>query len=531
MTVSTTVTDIAYVPNGSATVFPYPFKIFDKADLEVNLVNATTKVEELQKEGANYTVSGVGDETGGNVTMITAPVLATHEKLHIRRKLPRTQTLDLIEGGDLPSDNIEKRHDRAAMKIQELEEAIERALKFKITSDSKDITIPELVADQIFKINSTADGIVLVETTDLTPSSTTVSAFGKTLVDDADALEARQTLLIPRKNLMINGDLSIAQRGLIITAATSFNNNDDSYMLDRWNLLSDGNDIVDVSRIVDIDGDSRFAMKAVVQTINKKFAFVQYLEANDSIALRGKKLSVSFRAKTTAAKLINNIRAAIVAWDSTADVLTSDMISAWGAQGVNPTLIANWTFENTAIDFALSTSYQKFTIPNIDFDTAGANNLALIIWVDDTDAASGDELILKEIQVEQNKVVTEFEVLPFKTRLDICLRYFQKSFGLDVTPAQGVGAGAISAAGNNAVGQLQTYMRFTVPLRVDPTMVGYNPVSSNAKWRNLTDGTDHTGLINFQDESEFGVSLINSADDATADGDQCKAQATFDSEL
>lgn len=359
-----------------------------------------------------------------------------------------------------------------------------------------------------------------------------VSSFGRTLINDADAATARETLLIPRKNKLINGDFFIAQRGTTITAATVFNNNDDSYTLDMVNLLSDGNDIVDVSRILDVDGDSTHAMKAVVQTNNKKFAFVRYLEASDSIRMRGKRVSLSFRAKTTAAKVINNIRAAVITWEGAIDTLTSDVISVWGAQGVNPTLSTDWTFKNTATDFALSTSYQKFTIPNILLDAPTINNLAVIIWVDDTDAAGGDELILKEIQLEENTVVTEFEVLPLETKVALARRFFQKSFDLDSIPAPAAGGGgSVRSLGGDGTGRLAHYVYFSTVMRKIPTMVGYNPTSSNIKWRNLTDGTDHAGDISFAEIGNQGFSLVNGTDDAAAATDMCAAHWTADAEL
>ena len=51
-------------------------------------------------------------------------------------------------------------------------------------------------------------------------------------------------------NLLINGCMRIRQRGGVssITAATTFTNGNDNYTLDRCNLVSDGDDIVDVSQ-------------------------------------------------------------------------------------------------------------------------------------------------------------------------------------------------------------------------------------------------------------------------------------------
>ena len=54
---------------------------------------------------------------------------------------------------------------------------------------------------------------------------------------------------LTHKNAIINGDFKIAQRGTSFTAATTPLNDDDTYLLDRWKLLSDGDDVVDCTII------------------------------------------------------------------------------------------------------------------------------------------------------------------------------------------------------------------------------------------------------------------------------------------
>ena len=77
------------------------------------------------------------------------------------------------------------------------------------------------------------------------------------------------------QNFLINGSFSIAQRGTAFTAATTPANSNDTYLLDRWLLLSDGNDIVDVSQLAVTSDENPFALQALVATANKKFGFLQ----------------------------------------------------------------------------------------------------------------------------------------------------------------------------------------------------------------------------------------------------------------
>ena len=55
-----------YSGNGSTTVFAYAFKALDQAHLVVTSTVTATGVETVQELTTHYTVSGVGDDGGGN---------------------------------------------------------------------------------------------------------------------------------------------------------------------------------------------------------------------------------------------------------------------------------------------------------------------------------------------------------------------------------------------------------------------------------------------------------------------------------
>ncbi len=73
------------------------------------------------------------------------------------------------------------------------------------------------------------------------------------------------------RNALINGDFSIAQRGTSFTSSGS-GNNDDAYTLDRWYILSDGNDAIDVTQETSVVPTNQLTAIALdVETTNKKF--------------------------------------------------------------------------------------------------------------------------------------------------------------------------------------------------------------------------------------------------------------------
>jgi hypothetical protein len=283
---------------------------------------------------------------------------------------------------------------------------------------------------------------------------------------------------LSKNNLLINGYFEIAQRETSFTAATTPANNDDTYLLDRWILLSDGNDIVDVSQDSSTPDENGFSIKSLVATANKKWGFVQIIENKNCKHLQDEKVSLSFWAKTTTSKVIDNIRAAVISWDSTADSPTSDVVSAWAASGTNPTLVANWTYENTATDLALTTSWQQFEIENIDVDTSGMNNLAVFIWVDDVDASANDELFLAKVELIKRAGFENVEKRKYQEELILCQRYYEKSYDMDEFAGSTDAAGrlyfTINQLTSNNNREISLPVSFKVRKRTTPTVATFD---------------------------------------------------------
>lgn len=245
-------------------------------------------------------------------------------------------------------------------------------------------------------------------------------------------------------NLLINGDFAVAQRGTSFDATTTPKNDDDTYLLDRWVLLSDGNDVVDVDQIetaVDLPAGARAAMKYTWETANKQAGLLQIVEGLNSRPAIGGTASLSFQAKASG---LANLRAVVLSWDSTEDTVTSDVVTTWNGAGTNPTFATNWTAENTPGNLALSTSWETYTIDNISVDTASTTNIAVFIWLDDTDAAVNDTLFVTGVKLEVSEVATAFVARPYGQEYNQCLRYYWRD--------------------NVATGLLKGYSRSTVAI-------------------------------------------------------------------
>lgn len=301
-------------------------------------------------------------------------------------------------------------------------------------------------------------------------------------VDDInDFLDVMPTHAMERQAI-INGNFDVWQRGTAFTSGTSPANGDDTYLADRWILLSDGADVVDVSRESSVvPAGSAYSLKCDVKTANKKFGHLQIIESVDALKLAGKHVSLSFQARTVTGAVIENLRAAVLSWTGTADTVTSDVVSAWGNEGTDPTLVTNWTYENTPADLALvADEWTTFKIENINIDTSGMKNLAVFVWVDDADAAVGDLLYLSQIQLCEGEVALPFQPKTFAEELQACQRYY-----VMLTPATTaiiMSGFVVTATSARALMNLSTTMRVTPTLITTGVAADYKMFVSGSSY-------------------------------------------------
>jgi len=147
-----------YNGNGSTTVFAYDFKALDQAHLVVTLKNSLG-VETVQTITTHYSVSGVGDEGGGNVTMVTAP--ASGQTLTITRSVPLTQGVDLQNRGGVQPNTLETAYDRLTQISQDTREVQQRTVKFPVSSLLSGIEMPgTATSNAVISWNSSGTALV-----------------------------------------------------------------------------------------------------------------------------------------------------------------------------------------------------------------------------------------------------------------------------------------------------------------------------------------------------------------------------------
>ena len=168
-------------------------------------------------------------------------------------------------------------------------------------------------------------------------------------------------------------------------------------------------------------------------------------------------VSLSFEARTTTGNALSNLRVGVLSWVGTADTVTSDAVDAgnWNAAGTDPDLATNWAYENTPANLALVVdTWTTF----IDLDTSGTNNLAIFIWIDDTDATAGDIVYISNVQLVIGDRVDTFGHRPHAEELALCQRYLQVFSAAAVEEPFGGGIN-ITATTSSFMIQLMNTMR------------------------------------------------------------------------
>lgn len=142
MTVTSATARANYVGTGAIVPYPYPFRIFAATDLSVISRDSVTGIETVLNYPADYAVSGVGNGTGGAVTLVNA--LASGDTLAIRRVRPvKQQTVLRNQGAYFPAE-VENALDSAVMIAQEHEDRLGRSIALSESYDPADynMTLP-----------------------------------------------------------------------------------------------------------------------------------------------------------------------------------------------------------------------------------------------------------------------------------------------------------------------------------------------------------------------------------------------------
>lgn len=157
---------IQYTATGGQTVFPYDFPIYVNTHLTV--IRNRAGVLTTRTLTTDYTVSGVGAEGGGNVTL-TAGATAG-DVYTIYGSTPYERTSDYGTGGDFKAATLNKDFDWLTMLTQQNNRDLGRALRLHPADPATGLVLEIEDAadreDRVLVFNSTGDGMTTGPTVD-----------------------------------------------------------------------------------------------------------------------------------------------------------------------------------------------------------------------------------------------------------------------------------------------------------------------------------------------------------------------------
>src|SRR6056297_2857884 len=188
-----------YSGNGVTDTFDYDFQIQDQAELLVTRQNADD-TETVLVVTTDYTVSGVGDDTGGQITLVDAANdLPTGTSLVIQYNGDFNQSTDYSNQGSIQLGALEDALDKVTMHLQALKDLSDRALKVDaFSSTDVDTLMTNVAAIAAIESNITALAAIVSDVS-------AVAAVDSGDLQTIASLEADITALVAGGSVTLSG--------------------------------------------------------------------------------------------------------------------------------------------------------------------------------------------------------------------------------------------------------------------------------------------------------------------------------------
>jgi|SRR6056300_82728 len=211
---------IQYTATAGQTIFPYDFKIDANTEITVlQTINATSVTNTLTLT-TEYTVSGVGDAGGGNITLVTGASL--NDTITIVGNTPLSRVTDFNQAGDFLVSDLNNQLDKITNILQENKTNTDRAVKLKDEDTTSVLEIPTATnrASKFLAFDASGNAIASAGTTGVV-----VSSFMETVLDDTTAAAARTTLDVEQKASSLTAITTLQDADQFIVADNSDSDN------------------------------------------------------------------------------------------------------------------------------------------------------------------------------------------------------------------------------------------------------------------------------------------------------------------
>ena len=332
----------------------------------------------------------------------------------------------------------------------------------------------------------------------------------------AETPQEQQALIgVGRRNLIINGSMQVAQRGTTFGSTTN-----NVYTLDRWKSRRyAANNYYTTQENADVEDRFLYYIKVrrnTGDTATGALSLTQRIEPINFKGYRGRTVTLSFWYRTGASFSPKYFRASILGSTDTTSNLTY------------------WAYTTGVIskqdtEIEPSTVWKQHTITYMI--PSNAEQLAIAFGVENPypwvgTAGSDDSFQVANVQLELGKVATPFEHRLFGEELNLCKRYYEKSYGATITPGTPNtydGAIFFTTAHNNHFEEI----RYEVEKRAAASVTLYNSITGGTgTWYSHHDNTSKSVIAN-HGNGTMGVRVAVTG----VDGQRMDGHFTADAEL
>lgn len=288
---------------------------------------------------------------------------------------------------------------------------------------------------------------------------------------------------IPGRNICINGDFQIWQRGAGGSATFAVPASTTQYIADRWQVFTGANEATTVTQTAGATSGSYLCtlQRNNAQTGTTNISITSSFTRDMCIGMAGNKVTVSFKVKAGA-----NFSAAssLLGVFLNTGTGSTDISALTGFTGsANPILTTQ----------AITTTLTQYSITSAAAIGATVTQAAIQFYFTPVGTAGADDSFsITDVQVEISTAATPYDRLPFQDSLRRCQYFFCKSYIYTSAPAATTFVGCLvyTAQIASTVAGWTTIAEFPISMRAAPTLTYYNPNGGNTKWRNLTGGAD-----------------------------------------
>jgi hypothetical protein len=475
MTVANTDRSVTAQGNDITTEWPFSFNMPSADSVNVVTTVVATGIQTVIA-AADYTVTGLNDPNGGTITYPTvasgAPPLTSATEITIYRNVPQTQLVTVSNQTRYDAKVVEPVWDRLTMMIQDLVGSAAKSLHFP----EGDTAIAELPAaafraNKFLAFNVSGDvtaetpaaiGAVIVSSLTPapltgTPSSGTSDEVSRADHDHGTVTSLNGGQLAGHRNILINGNFPIWQRGITATISAT-----EAYLADMWKVQSTGTVLATASRSGVLGAYRHKIQRTAGDTAINLCVLATTVRTINCAHLAGQTVTISFLAKAGAN------------YSPASSRLSTRLVEGGGVDEVCPAIGGFPTLVTTnAYNPIISTTEERYST-QVTLD-ATTTQLALHFWYEPTGTAGADDWFeVGEVQIELGSVAT-----PFEHRLnefELCQPYCCMTYSYGTYPGVVTNNGAFIVRGqavNSIAGALSFKWRYPAEMIYAPTITVY----------------------------------------------------------